>query len=74
MDKELDELIEDGREDIQQLLSIIEEHIHHDDFSFEEQEDYWYFKTFYRKVSKVTQIKFYLRSELWQQMNTQKYL
>lgn len=40
MDKELDELIEDGREDIQQLLSIIEEHIHWDDFSFEEQEDY----------------------------------
>lgn len=35
MDKELDELIEDGREDIQQLLSIIEERIH-DDFSFEE--------------------------------------
>ena len=40
MDKELDELIEDGRDCIQQLLSIIEEHIHHDDFSFEEQEDY----------------------------------
>ena len=36
MDKELDELIEDGREDIQHLLSIIEEHIHCDDFSFEE--------------------------------------
>lgn len=36
MDKELDELIEDGREDIQQLLSIIEEYIHRDDFSFEE--------------------------------------
>ena len=39
MDKELDELIEDGRDCIQQLLSIIEEHIHWDDFSFEEQED-----------------------------------
>lgn len=36
MDKELDELIEDGLEDIQQLISIIEEHIHRDDFSFEE--------------------------------------
>lgn len=39
MDKELDELIEDGRDCIQQLLSIIEDHIHWDDFSFEEQED-----------------------------------
>ena len=39
MDKELDELIEDGHDCIQQLLSIIEEHIHWDDFSFEEQED-----------------------------------
>lgn len=36
MDKELDELIEDGCDCIQQLLSIIEEHIHWDDFSFEE--------------------------------------
>ena len=36
MDKELDELIEDGLEDIQQLISIIEEYIHRDDFSFEE--------------------------------------
>ena len=40
MDKELDDLIEDGRDCIQQLLSIIEEHIHWDDFSFEKQEDY----------------------------------
>lgn len=31
MDKELDELIEDGRDCIQQLLSIIEEHIHWDE-------------------------------------------
>ena len=36
MDKEL---IEAGCECIQQLLSIIEDHIHWDDFSFEEQED-----------------------------------
>ena len=36
MDKEL---IEAGCEHIQQLLSIIECHIHWDDFSFEEQED-----------------------------------
>lgn len=36
MDKEL---IEDGCEGIQQLISIIEDHIHWDDFSFEEQED-----------------------------------
>ena len=33
------ELIEAGCECIQQLLSIIEDHIHWDDFSFEEQED-----------------------------------
>lgn len=33
------ELIEAGYECIQQLLSIIEDHIHWDDFSFEEQED-----------------------------------
>ena len=49
------ELVEAGCECIQQLLSIIEEHIHWDDFSFEEQEDYWYFKTFYRKVSKYAE-------------------
>ena len=36
MDKKL---IEAGCEHIQQLLSIIEGHIHWDDFSFEEQED-----------------------------------
>ena len=36
MDKEL---IESGCECIQQLLSIIEDPIHWDDFSFEEQED-----------------------------------
>ena len=39
MDKELDELIEDGRDCIQQLLSIIEEHIHWDDFNFVDLED-----------------------------------
>ena len=33
------ELFEAGCEQIQQLLSIIEDHIHWDDFSFEEQED-----------------------------------
>ena len=33
------ELVEAGCECIQQLLSIIENHIHQDDFSFEEQED-----------------------------------
>ena len=33
------ELAEAGCECIQQLLSIIENHIHWDDFSFEEQED-----------------------------------
>lgn len=33
------ELVKDGCECIQQLLSIIEDHIHWDDFSFEEQED-----------------------------------
>lgn len=33
------ELVEAGCEHIQQLLSIIEDHIHWDDFSFEEQED-----------------------------------
>lgn len=33
------ELAEAGCECIQQLLSIIENHIHRDDFSFEEQED-----------------------------------
>ena len=33
------ELVEAGCECIQQLLFIIEEHIHWDDFSFEEQED-----------------------------------
>ena len=33
------ELVEAGCECIQQLLSIIENHIHWDDFSFEEQED-----------------------------------
>ena len=33
------ELVEAGCECIQQLLSIIEDHIHWDDFSFEEQED-----------------------------------
>lgn len=36
MDKEF---VEGGCECIQQLLSIIEDHIHWDDFSFEEQED-----------------------------------
>ena len=36
MDKEL---VKGGCECIQQLLSIMEGHIHWDDFSFEEQED-----------------------------------
>ena len=36
MDKEL---VDGGCERIQQLISIIEDHIHWDDFSFEEQED-----------------------------------
>ena len=36
MDKELAEA---GCECIQQLLSVIEDHIHWDDFSFEQQED-----------------------------------
>ncbi len=36
MDKEF---VKGGCECIQQLLSIIEDHIHWDDFSFEEQED-----------------------------------
>ena len=36
MDKEL---VYGGCECIQQLISIIEDHIHWDDFSFEEQED-----------------------------------
>ena len=33
------ELVNGGCECIQQLISIIEDHIHWDDFSFEEQED-----------------------------------
>ena len=36
MDKEF---VKSGCECIQQFLSIIEDHIHWDDFSFEEQED-----------------------------------
>ena len=36
MDKEF---VADGCECIQQLISVIEYHIHWDDFSFEEQED-----------------------------------
>ena len=36
MDKDF---VKSGCECIQQLLSIIEDHIHWDDFSFEEQED-----------------------------------